>query len=44
VAIYVDTSPAQAGIEAQTAHRNLGGVGSPPEARDVIEAALALRR
>jgi heptosyltransferase-1 len=44
VAIYVDTSPAQAGIEGQAAHRNLGDIRSPPEARDVIEAALALRR
>lgn len=39
VAIYVDSSPAQAGVMAASPHRNLGDIGSPPAAADVIEAA-----
>lgn len=44
VAIYVDSSPAQAGVMAVSPHRNLGEVGRPPSATDVIEAALQLNR
>ena len=44
VAVYCDTSPAQAGVEVDTPHCNLGGIGAAPSAAEVIEAALKLQR
>ncbi len=44
VAIYVDSSPAQAGVIAESPHINLGDIGRAPEPAAVIEAALNLCR
>lgn len=44
VALYCDTAPAQAGVEVDTPHCNLGGIGTPPSAAEVLQAALKLQR
>ncbi len=44
VAVYCDTAPEQAGVEVETAYLNVGGIGTPPSAHEVTEAALTLMR
>ncbi len=44
VGIYVATSPVHVGIHAEGAHRNLGDIGRPPAASEVIDALTALMR
>ena len=42
IAIYAATSPAQVGIRARSPHRNLGDIGRPPSAAEVLQVALEL--
>lgn len=44
VGIYVATSPVHVGIHAEGKHRNLGDIGRPPAASEVIDALTALMR
>ena len=44
VAIYVATSPTHVGVMTAHPHRNLGNIGTPPSAREVVDAASALMR
>jgi heptosyltransferase-1 len=44
VGIYVATSPTHVGIHAEGPHRNLGDIGRPPTALEVIDALIALTR
>jgi heptosyltransferase-1 len=42
VALYCDTAPEQAGVEVDTPHRNLGGIGQAPGSASVIQAVQEL--
>lgn len=44
VGIYTATSPVHVGIHAVSPHRNLGDIGCPPSAQQVIAAALDIAR
>lgn len=44
VGIYTATSPVHVGIHSVGPHRNLGDIGRPPSAQQVIDAAQAIAR